>query len=85
MIVIFFAFMHFNMKRYFYDGYGHHSGSMIMREYHGGNMMGYGPYENELDRYSKMTPEERKKYFEARKEILRVYSKYEIEISKKQL
>lgn len=85
VLIILFAFMHFNMKRYFYSGYGYHSGPMIMRGYHGGHMMGYGRYGEELDRYYKLTSEEGKKYLKAREETLKIYSEYGVDISRKQL
>lgn len=80
MLLLLFA----GVRRFFYGGYNYYGNPMIRPGYYRSHMMGYGRFE---DAYMHMdiTSEEWKNYIKVREQKLRVYSKYGLDISKKQL
>jgi hypothetical protein len=86
ILILVFTFMHFNMKRSFYNESGHYNGRMMKPEYSNTNMMSYRSYEDMgIDMFQKFTPEEGERYIKIKSEILKIYTKYGLEINKKKL
>ncbi|WP_319370670.1 hypothetical protein [uncultured Ilyobacter sp.] len=88
IFILFFVFMNFGMRRSFNIGNGYF-GSRMMQ---GSHMMGYsyddGAYRDgymRMHRFQQLTHEEGKEYLKIKEESFKVYSKYGIDINKKQL
>ncbi len=72
------------MRRFFYGGYSYYGNPMIRPGYYRGHMMGYSRYGDEY-LHMDIASEEWKNYIKVREESLRIYSKYGLDIGKKQL
>ena len=84
IFILFIAFMNYGMRKAINRGDGYR---MML----GSHMMGYSyesPYTADympMHRFQQLTPEEGKEYLKIKEESFKVYSKYGIEINKKQL
>ncbi|WP_320046442.1 hypothetical protein [uncultured Ilyobacter sp.] len=88
IFILFVIFMNFGMRRSLNTEHGYFGGRMMQ----GSHMMGYsydeGPYRTgymSMHRFQQLTPEEGKEYLKIKEESFKVYSKYGLDINKKQL
>jgi hypothetical protein len=84
IFILFVVFMNFGMRRSLNTGHGYFGGRMMQRS----SMMGYSYDEAgymPMYRFQQMTPEEGKEYLKIKEESFKVYSRYGIDINKKQL
>ena len=91
ILVLVFLFMSFGMRKAFNGGHGYF-GDRMMKSGYSSNMMMYnfgdGQYRDgymHMQRFQRLTAEEGEVYLKIKEESFKVYSKYGIDINRKQL